>query len=280
MKIYSRILVSISLLATVSFSGIITGVSVIINNEPITLYEIYKYSEQYKISRKESLDMLVRQKIEQSQIEKFHISADIFEVDAYIKNLAQKSGLTQYEFQDMLKKRGIKLSIYKEDLKKKIEKDKLYQKIYAGKLKAVEDKQLTQFYQENPEEFKIANSFTVSIYTAQKAQSLQAIKNNPMLKRSNVKVKKSVLKADKLNEKLKMLLNSTKEGRFTRIMTIQNTPTMFYIKEKNDLRQIPFEDVKKGIYRVISKQQESAVIKDYFEKLKSSASIVVVRSPS
>jgi hypothetical protein len=55
---------------------------------------------------------------------------------------------------------------------------------------------------------------------------------------------------------------------------------MFYIKEKKDLKQIPYEEVKNNIYRLLSKQQEDKVIKDYFEKLKSSASIKVVRSPS
>jgi len=55
---------------------------------------------------------------------------------------------------------------------------------------------------------------------------------------------------------------------------------MFYVREKKELSLIPYEDVKNNIYRMLSKQKEQKAIKDYFEKLKSSASIVVVRSPS
>ena len=280
MKIIQRILVIASLCATLGFSGIITGVSVIINDEPITLYEVYKYSEKYKISRKESLNLLVRQKLENSQIKKLHINADAFEVDRYIENLANKNGLSQYEFLNMLKEKNIKIRDYKKEVKAKIQKDKLYQSIYRDKLKGIEEKDIQKFYDQNPSKFKIANSFDISIYTAQKPKDLKAIQNNPMLQPATVKIENKLLQAKTLDNKLKALLNSTKQGMFTQILNIQNTPTMFYIKEKKDFVQIPYEDVKKNIYRILSKQKEDKVVKDYFEKLKSSASIVVVRSPS
>lgn len=280
MKIIQRILVISSIFASFSFSGIITGISVIINDEPITLYEVYKYSEKYKISRKESLNLLVRQKLESSQIKKLHITTDSFEVDKYIENLANKNGLSQYEFLNMLKKKNIKIEDYKEEIKTKIQKDKLYQSIYRDKLKAIEEEDMQKFYDQNPSEFKIANSFDVSIYTAQKPEDLKAIQNNPMLQPATVKIENKLLYAKNIDNKLKSLLNSTKQGTFTQILNIQNSPTMFYVRKKKDFVQIPYEDVKKNIYRVLSKQKESEVIKDYFEKLKSSASITVVRSPS
>ena len=280
MKIIPRLLFSASICATLGFSGIITGISVIINDEPITLYEVYKYSQKYKISRKESLDLLVRQKLENSQIKKLRINADMFEVDTYIEDLANKNGLSQYEFLNMLKGKDIKIPQYKEEIKEKIKKDKLYRNIYRNKLKAVEEEEMSKFYKENPAEFKVANSFNISIYTAQKTADLQAIQNNPMLQPANVKIENKLINAKTLDNKLKALLNGTKQGMFTQILNIQNTPTMFYIKEKKDFTQIPYDAVKKSINRVISKQHEEKVVKDYFEKLKSSATITVVRSPS
>ena len=280
MKIIPRLLVSASICATLGFSGIITGVSIVINDEPITLYEVYKYSEKYKISRKESLNLLVRQKLENSQIKKLRIDADTFEIDQYIENLANKNGLSQYEFLNILKEKDIKIAQYRKEIKDRLKKDKLYQSIYRDKIQAIKEEAMVKFYKDNPAEFKVANSFSVSIYTAQKPEDLQAIKNNPMLQPANVKIENKLLNAKTLDNKLKALLNSTKQGMFTQVLNIQNSPTMFYIKEKKDFSQIPYEDVKNGIYRVISKQQEKKVVKDYFEKLKSSASIVVVRSPS
>ncbi len=280
MKIVSRILLTASLSATFAFSGIISGVSVIINDEPITLYEVYKYSEQYKVSRKESLNILVKQKLEKSQIKKLRINADLFEVDTYIENLANKNGLSQYEFLNMLKSKNIKIDEYKKEIKDKIKKDKLYRSIYSDKLKTIEDKEIEKFYKENPSEFKIANSFNLTIYTAQNPNDLKAIQNNPMLQPAGIKIENRLVKAETLNNKLKALLNGTKEGRFTQILNIQNRPTMFYIKKKKDFVMLAYKDVKKSIYRVLSKQKENEVVKDYFEKLKSSATIKVVRSPS
>jgi hypothetical protein len=280
LKIISRLLLSTALCATLGFSGIITGVSVIINDEPITLYEVYKYSEKYKISRKESLNMLVKQKLEDSQIKKMRINADIFEVDKYIENMANKNGLSQYEFLNMLKSKDVNIADYKAELKEKIKRDKLYRSIYGNKLKGVEDKEMETFYKEHPEEFKVANSFNLSIYTAQNPEDLKAIQNNPMLQPAGVNIQSKSLKADTINAKLKSLLNATKEGTFTQVLTIENKSTMFYVKQKTDFTLIPYEDAKKSIYRVISKQKEEKVVKDYFEKLKSSATIKVVRSPS
>jgi len=280
LKIIPRLLVSASLCATLGFSGIVTGVSVIINGEPITLYEVYKYSQKFKISKKESLNILVRQKLEESQIKKLGITADIFEVDKYIENLANRNSLSQYEFLNMLKEKEIKIDKYKKEIKEQIKRDKLYQSIYRDKIKVLKDSDLKKFYKNNPKEFKSANTFSVTVYKSRNAKSLQAIKNNPMLQPSDVKIENKILSAKNLDEKLKGLLNSTEQGKFTQILNLQNGLTMFYLKEKKDLKQIPYKDVKNNIYRVLSKQQEDKAIKDYFEKLKSSAAIKVVRSPS
>ncbi len=280
MHIISRTLVSASLFVTFGFSGILTGISVVINNEPITLYEIHKYSEQFNIPKKEAFNLLVRQKLEKSQIKKLGISADIFEVDKFINNLASKNGLNRYQFINMLKEQDIDIDKYKEEIKAQIKRDKLMRSIYRDKIKEIEEEELKAFYEENLDEFKTANNFIVSIYSSQNPENLKAIQNNPMLSFPDVKVENKTIEAGSLNPKLKGLLNSTKQGSFTQILTIQNTPTMFFMKEKKGSTHIPFEDVKNNIYRVLSKKKKDEAVKDYFEKLKASAIIHVLRPPS
>ncbi len=279
MKFFPRLLIATSICSTLAFSGIITGVSVIINNEPITLYEVYKYSQQYKISKKESLDILIRQKLEDSQIKKYRISASLFEVDDRLNNLAVQNNLSQYEFLNLLKSKNIKIDEYKEDIKTKIKKEKLYRMIFADKVSSISPIAVENFYKENPSQFEVANSFDVSIYTGKTQADLQAIVQNPMLRSEAVKVEEKLLTASTLDNKLKGLLNTTKEGSFTQILSIQNQPTMFFIKAKKDLTTIPFDKVKDRISSVLSRQQEEKTITDYFEKLKASASIKVLRSP-
>ena len=280
MKIIPRILVSASMCATLGFSGIISGVSVIINDEPITLYEVYKYSEKYKISRKESLDLLVREKLENSEMKKLRINADVFEIDQYIEKLANNNGMSQYEFFNMLKTKNIKVDDYKKEIKNKIKKEKLYRNIYSDKLKTVDESQVKEFYNTNPDQFKVANNFAVTSYTSNDGNSLVAVIKNPMLQPQGVQIQNQTLQANALNDKVKSLLNSTKDGQFSKIINIENKSVMFYVKKKENFITIPFKDVKQSIYRVLNQQNEAKTIKDYFEKVKSSASIDVVRSPS
>jgi len=279
-KIIPSILVSASICATLGFSGIISGVSVIINDEPITLYEIYKYSEKYKVSKKESLNLLVREKLENSEIKRLRINADSFETDQYIEKLANNNGMSQYEFLNMLKTKNIELSDYKQEIRKKIKKEKLYGNIFSSKSTTIEESQIKDFYKSNLNQFKVANNFNVTAYSSNDDNNLIAIMKNPMLQHENVQIKNTTLQANNLNDQLKALLNSTKNGQFSKIIKIKNQPTMFYLKDKSDFITIPFKDVKQSIYRVLSQKNEAKIIKDYFEKVKSSASIDVVRSPS
>jgi parvulin-like peptidyl-prolyl isomerase len=270
----------VSLFATFGFSGIISGVSIVINDEPITLYEIYKYSTKYKISKSKAIDLLVREKLENAQIKKLGITVDAFELDQYIEKIATKNGMSIYEFLNMLKSKGIDIDQYKKDLKQKMKRDKLYSSIYREKLKGVEESELKDFYDKNPNEFKIANSFDVVVYSAKNPEDLEAIKKNPMLKLENIKTEAKTLTSNELNNQLKSLLNMTKNGTFSRVVTLRGKPTMFYVKSRGDIQTIPFDAAKNGIYRMLSQQKEQKAIKDYFEKLKSSASIKVVRQPS
>jgi len=279
LKFFIRLVIATSLCASFSFSGIITGISVIINNEPITLYEVYKYSQQYKISRKESLDILIRQKLEDSEIKKYNINADAFEVDERLKQLSYKNNLSQYEFLNLLKSKNIKIADYKSDLKIKIKKEKLYRKIFAGKLSKISVSDAKKFYKENEDEFKVASSFDVSVYSAKDKKELQAIVKNPMLRSKNIKIEEQSISANNLNNKLKGLLNSTKRGAFTPILSIQNRAVMFFIKEKKDVKVIHFAKVKDNILSVLSRKKEEKTINDYFEKIKASAAIKVVRTP-
>jgi parvulin-like peptidyl-prolyl isomerase len=277
-KLVPRLALTISLCASVAISGIITGVSVIINDQPITLYEVYKYSGKYNISKKEALDILIRQKLEDAQIKKFRISADTFEVDQYIDNLATKSNLSQYEFLNALKAKNINIDDYRADVKTKIKRDKLYREIFADKPGSIEQSALKTFYKENPAQFQSADSFSVSVYVGSE-ENLKAITQNPMLRPEGVTVEEKIISSATLDNKLKSLLNSTDDRAFTQILNIHNTPTMFYMKEKSGVSVLPYEKVKDSIFSFLSNKKEQEIINNYFEKIKASASIKVLRSP-
>ncbi len=279
MKILLKILVLFTFMTTFSYAGLVNAISVIINNEPITLYEIYKYSNKYQISTQKALDILIRQKLEDAEILKQNITVNNFEVENYIKKLATRNGISEFQFLQMLKNKGIKLSDYKKDVKKKIEQKKLYGRIFASKKIRITPKEIKKYYEANKNQFVRAKSFEAVAYESPSKKSLEKIKQNPMLSMPDVKAKQVKFQSGNMDKGLESLLNQTKSGDFTPAFKIGSGYTMFYLKAKDGIETMPFDKVKEGIYSFLSSQKEKAAIDDYFEKIKSGASIQVLRKP-
>ena len=257
----------------------VDGISIIINKEPITLYDIHKYSTRFNLSKKDALDVLVRQKLEDSEIKKLGISADTFEVDQYIENLAISNSMSQFDFLNMLRSKNIDVSEYKEDLKSKLKRDKLYKKIVSTKMQQLGDSELNAYYAENQGEFSQASAFDVTLYSSADQQALQNISQNPMSAVSGVELQEMRFEAGKIDPKLALLLNKTAQGSFTTAVKAEQNFVMFFIKAKHNVQVVSFEDAKNYIYSKVAEGKEQKAIEEYFEKLKASANINVVRAP-
>ena len=280
MKNLLKLCVALIFMANLSYAGLVNAISVIINNEPITLYEIYKYANKLHISTKESLDILIRQKLEDAQIKKLNINATDFEVENYIKKLATKNGISEFKFFEMLKSKNVNENDYRKDVKKKIEQEKLYGKIFSGKNTIVDEKSLKNYYESNKDKFVVAKAFTTVAYESPSKASLEKIRKNPMLSIAGIKAKQVQFQSGKMNRNLENLLNQTKSGEFTPVFKMGDSFSMFYIKEKSGVKTVPFAKAKDYIRSLLSSQKEKAAIEDYFKKIKSTADIKVLRKPN
>lgn len=281
MKLISKIAFSTLLAANLSFAGMVNGIAVIINNEPITLYEVYKYAEHFKVNRKDALDILVRQKLEDAEIKKLGIAADIFEVDAYIKKLAMQNNMSEFDFISMLKSQKVDMKEYKKDLKTKIKKDKFYTQVISKKVIKPDEKELQTFYDKNKEQFKEVSEFDVTVYSSIDKDDLSNFSKNPMLILKTLQKRDETLKTASLGNNLASLLLNLEVGKFSKIIPTQNGRfEMFQINNKKGENYISFDKIKNNLFGVIYKQREQKAISDYFEKLKSTASIKVLRNPS
>jgi hypothetical protein len=94
---------------------------------------------------------------------------------------------------------------------------------------------------------------------------------------NDVVKKDFTLEQDKLNPQLKFLLNDTKDGTFTPIFTADRTFVMFFVKSKSGVTTLKFDDVKEKIFNALMGEREQKFLKEYFEKLKLTADIKVIR---
>lgn len=279
LKIVTLVAFGLALISSPASAAPIDGVSVIINKEPITLYDVQKYATRFNLSKKEALDVLVRQKLEDSEIKKLGINADNFEVDQYIENVAASNNMNSYDFLDMIRSKNIDVSEYKEDLKNKLKRDKLYKKIVSTRMQQLGENELRAYYEQNQGEFSQASAFDVTIYTSADQGTLQAIAQNPMSAHSGVELKDATFEAAKIEPKLALLLNKTAQGTFSSMVKSEQGFVLFFVKNKHNVQTVSFEDAKNYIYGKLADGKEQKTIEEYFEKLKVSANIQVVRAP-
>jgi parvulin-like peptidyl-prolyl isomerase len=259
---------------------LVDAVSVIVDNEPITIYEIFRLSNQYNIPTKEALDILIRQKLELLQIKQMNIQVDDFTLNQQIEQIAEKNNMSVQNFYKLLLSEGISADIYRSELKQKMQRDKLYQYIISGKYENIGEDQLLVYYNNNPKEFVKFESFDVIKLEGDNAQNLadisyeSAAESGQNIKRSDEKI----FSAEE-NPNIVAMLSQTDIGAQTPVMQSKDGFVKYIVTAKNDESIIPFEYAKNSIMAKLISRQENTIIKEYFETIKSRASVTVIRLP-
>ncbi len=266
-------------ISSFSYAGLVDGVSMIVNNSPITLLEINNYSQRFHISPKKAIQLLIQEKLENNLIKKYNLTANTLEVDNEMEKISSNAGMSIDDFKNFLKQKGVSLKEYKKDLAKKIEKQKLYKKIIASRIKRANDIEMKKFYKKHINLFSMPKMIEVVEYSSKDRKSLEQMIKNPMMNFKNITQKSRILKSKGLNPKLLYILQKTKENNFTPILTLNKNFISFYIKRKINVEIIPYKKVKNSIFSQIMDKREKNIIKSYFDKLISEANIQVVRGP-
>ncbi len=274
-----KYLLSFLLILTPGFTKMIGGIAMTVNGEPVTLYEINTMHQRAHISKEDAVNALIQQKIEEQEISKNSIYATPEEIDKRIEQLAQQNKMNLSQFKEAVQKEGKSFQELRNDLEKQIKKEKLYQKILAGKMKKPDEAKLKQFYQEHKKEFTIPGKIKIQEYASKNPKALQAIKMQPMLVIPQVKITPRTLDPRKTNPQLIQLLLQTPTKSFTPIVNLGNSAAMFFVQSKGKPIVAPYESVKKNIFLKLMKDQEQANLIGYFEKKKSEADIQVLRKP-
>lgn len=262
-----------------TFASIINGIAIVVNSEPITMLDIIKTSKMLNISKKEAAELLIDQKLQESQIKKFGIFVDEFELEDAIENFAKERGLTLSKLKDIIEKQGISWQEYKEKFKKDLLKRKLYQKIVSSKLSQPDTKELLEYYKNNIDKFSIPKYVEVVKYISKDRVALNKIKSNPMAAIDGVQVDQEMVDISKINPKLALLLKDTKENSFTPIIPLEDSFLLIYIKKKIDVTPMEFENVKDAVLAKMVEEKREKIIKEFIAKLKINANIEVIRLP-
>lgn len=272
-----KLLSTLLLSSTLSFAALIDAVALIVNNEPITLYDIDKRMVQGNMNKKDAVSSLIDEVLYKQLIEEKNIKVDIFDINNYLEKVAAQNGMDLYTFKSVVKQKYKDYEAYEEETKRRIEREKLLSTLVRGNLAIANEEDLKIYYENNQNQFSTAKEIEVIQYASKDRNALLSVMNNPMAASNDVEHSTIVLEQNQLNSQLRYLLNDTNVNQFTPVFTANNKYVALLVREKRGVETISFEEVKNKIFGVIMQKREADFLREYFEKIKLTADIKVVR---
>lgn len=272
-KLFLALLIS----SGISFAGMINAVALTVNDEPITIYDVEKTISQNKISKNEAVSLLVDKILYEQLVQQYNITADVFDVNDYIEKLASSNGMDLYSFKSIIKQKYPDYSVFENEAKTVVIRQKLIQKIVKGQLTIASQEDMELYYENNKKKFITANAYEIVQYTSKNKASLISTLNNPLIIPKDVQRGSMTLETQTLDPQMQYLLNETKTNSFTPIFTANKMFNTLFVLKKDGETTLAFESVKAKIFNEIMSLREKKYLKEYFEKQKLTADIKIVR---
>ncbi len=272
-KLFFTLLVTIS----ISYANTINAIALIVNEVPITLYDIEKRKFEKNISKDKAVSQLVDETLFDELVKKYNIRADIFDVNNYLEKIAASNGMDLYTFKSIIKQKYKDFSQYEEETKQAIIKQKLTEQIVRGNIKIATDEDLKIYYDNNLSKFQMSSGVKAIQYNSINKELLNQAIQNPIANIKGVIKTPIDLNQEAVSSQLRYIINETKVNQFTPVFTANKQFVSLLITQKVDEKTIAFEDVKDKVFNIVMQNREQKYLKDYFEKLKLSADIKIVR---
>ena len=257
-------------------ASLINAIAITVNNEPITLVDIDNMVQKLKINKQEAVNKLVDDMLYKQSIKKENIYVDLFDLNDYIEKLAKQNNMKLHEFKNAVKQQE-SFESFEKKIKKQMIHQKLISSIASNKIKRASNEDMKIYYNNNKAEFKRASKIDLKVYISKNKPALIKTKRNPMMIQNGVKTQNITLKDEQLNPKIRYIISKTDEKTFSSIFVNNKAYNMFYIIKKYDVKTIKFEDIKNKIFELIMKKRQDDFLKEYFETLRITANIKVLR---
>ena len=268
------LLLTLFTLFTLTQAKIINAIAIVVEGEPITTAEIRAVQTQLGISKKEAQDMLIENRLQKAAMKDITVSED--EIDERVSQIAKRNNMTVKKLQAAVKQQGLTWNQFRDQIKTAVQKQKFFRTKIAKTIPTPSDDELKIFYKNHPELFSMPSSISVQEYSASSAAAIQSFLQNPAQTRS-VKSRKVTFKGSDLTPQLLAMISQTPNGSFSPAFNNGNAYVTYKILGKGRGTLKPFDDVKNNVVMAWKKEQQGEAIKAYFEKMKSRASIEIIR---
>lgn len=269
---YKKLILSLTLLLlTVSEAKVLDAIAVIVDGEAITTTEIRAVKEQMDVSKKEAIDILIQDRLQQIAIRNIQIPES--DIDKKIAMIAKQNNVTIPKMQKILKGQGTSWTQYRSNIRKMMKKEKFFIQKVAKEIPIPTDNDLKQYYKNHENEFVIPSSISLIEYSAPTQETLEKfLQTGEGLEGNAVEKETSAL-----NPTILQMMLQTPNGRFTKALNAGDRYIIYKVVSKNGQTSIAFEDVKPAIGAKWQQEQKEKALKDYFKKMRTGADIQIIR---
>jgi len=179
-KILANLILFVVLsLPAASLAEQIDGIAVIVNDDPITNYEVGKEQGDMEKAlagnpakktvddgqlREAALNSLINKKLITQKIKELDIKISDEEIKQAIEDIKKQNNISQETLVAALNSQGISYEQYKAQLREQLERLRLISQEVRSKIQITE-KEVRDFYSANPEKFKKEESFRARLIT-------------------------------------------------------------------------------------------------------------------
>ena len=270
-----KILFFIVLVSSINAS-LVDGIALIVNNKPITLYDIDQKMQQTNGSKQEVISAIIDNILYKQELKKYNINITILDIDNYIEKLAISNNMNLLDFKLLIRQKQ-DYDKFISQVKEQLTHQALIKKISQGNIKIATDDDMKIYYENHKSDYTLADKVDVIAYISKNRASLEQLKQNPMFNTNGIASQELSFKQSELSPQVKYIVNNTKVNSFSAIFTQANNYNLFFIKDKQDIKTLSFEDIKKEIFNTIMKKREQTYLQNYFETLKITADVKVIR---
>ncbi|QOR00940.1 MULTISPECIES: peptidyl-prolyl cis-trans isomerase [unclassified Campylobacter] len=273
-----KFLLSCCFTANILYAQTLGGVAMVVENQPITLYDIKQTMKQLQTNDKQkAIAFLVDDKIQQSEAQKLGINVSTFELNEKLAQIAKGNKTDINGLQAKIEKDGLNFDVFKNQVRKDIEREKLYRSIMQNAKINIDDEAIKHFYENNLDKFSTFSNIDLVVYNSTNPELLQQLAQNPMYKNAQIKSKAISLNAANIDPRLLALLNNTKIGEFTPVLNGENAYIVYFIKEKYGKNPIDFDLIKDQVSNAYILSQKEQALKNHLDKIRANAHIEELR---
>lgn len=272
-----KILLIFSLFIGFTLANTINGIAVLVNEDPITIYDIKEDMKKRGVDENSSVSYLIDKTLFEQLVKQNNISADIFDINEQIENLANSNGMDVYSFKSIIKQKYPNYNDFENEVKDSVIRQKLIKKLVRGQLAIATIDDVKLYYEKNISQYQTSKYFYVIQYSSSNKEDLIEKISTPMKVIPSVTVSELKIDSKDINAQLQYVLTTTKNRSFTPIFTLNNQYISLYIKNREGNEAINFDIVKDRIFNEIMEQREKVFLEQHFEKQKLTADIKVIR---